>query len=101
MRCSVPVRGADNGADMPRLLLVLSFAALTACGQASDAINKGVTPAKLQSDTATYFKTSPRNVKIGKMQQSMLGTAYQARVGRVLYNCNQFKAAINCERARY
>lgn len=101
MRCSGHGRGAKNGVAMPRLLLVLSFAALTACGQATDAINKGVTPAKLQADTASYFKTSPRNVSIGKMRASMVGTAYQARVGRVLYNCNQFKAAISCERALY
>ena len=86
---------------MPRLLLVLSFVALTACGQATEAVNKSVTPAKLQSDTASYFQTSARNVSIGKMRKSMVGTAYQARVGRVLYNCNQFKAAITCERARY
>ena len=86
---------------MSRLLLVLSFTALAACGQATDAVNKGVTPTKLQADTAAYFRTSKSNVTIGKMQPSMLGMAYQARVGRTLYNCNQFKAAINCERVLY
>lgn len=86
---------------MPRLLLILSFVGLTACGQATEAINKGVTPAKLQADTASYFQTSSRNVVIGKMRASMVGTAYQARVGQVLYNCNQFQAAISCERAQY
>ena len=86
---------------MSRILLVLFLATLTACGQATDAINKGVTPAKLQADTAAYFRTSKSNVAIGNMKPSMVGMAYQARVGRVLYNCNQFKAAINCERAHY
>lgn len=84
---------------MIRILLVLSFVTLAACGQATDAVNKGVTPTKLQADTAAYFRTSKNNVVIAKMRPSILGMAYQARVGRVLYNCNQFKAAINCERA--
>lgn len=86
---------------MRKFLLLTVFTALAACGQASDAVNKGVTPAKLQADTAAYFRTSKSNVTIGKMQKSMVGMAYQARVGRTLYNCNQFKAAINCERALY
>ena len=81
-----------------RTLLFLSLFFLAACGSATEAVNKGVTPAKLQADTARYFQTSTGNVRIGKMQQNMLGTAYQARVGRAHYNCNQFRAAITCER---
>ena len=86
---------------MRKILLLTAFTALAACGQSIDAVNKGVTPAKLQADTATYFRTSKTNVAIGKMKPSMLGMAYQARVNRVLYNCNQFRAAITCERANY
>lgn len=86
---------------MPRLLAVLSLAALAACSQSIEAVNKGVTPAKLQADTARYFDTSPRNVQISKVQKSMVGTSYHARVGRALYTCNQFKAAITCDRAHY
>lgn len=83
---------------MKRLPLLLAFTLLAACGSATEAVNKGVTPAKLQSETARYFQTSTKNVRIGKMHQTMLGTSYQARVGRALYNCNQFRAAITCER---
>jgi hypothetical protein len=85
---------------MPRLLIVLAFAALSACAPATEKVNEGVTPAKLQADTATYFRTSAGNVRVGKMTKGVLGTSYQARVGRTLYNCKQFRAAITCEIAR-
>ncbi|MBT8418541.1 MAG: hypothetical protein KJO42_13970 [Silicimonas sp.] len=85
---------------MPRLLLVLPFTLLTACGSATDAVNKGVTPAKIQADTARYFSTSTKNVQVGNIQQTMLGTSYQARVSRVLYNCSQFRSAVSCDRAQ-
>ena len=91
---------SDDGDTMPRLLFVLAFAALSACAQATEKVNEGVTPAKLQSDTAAYFRTSTGNVKVGKLTQGVLGTSYQARVGRTLYYCKQFRAAITCEIAR-
>jgi hypothetical protein len=85
---------------MSRLALAIALLALSACAEATQKVNEGVTPAKLQTDTASYFRTSVRNVRVGKMHQGMLGTSYQARVGKTLYNCKQFKAALTCELAR-
>ena len=84
---------------MRKFLVILPLAALTACGSATEAVNKGVTPAKILADTARYFSTSTRNVRVANIRQTMLGTTYQARVGRTLYNCNQFRAAVSCDRA--
>lgn len=84
---------------MQKALLALPLILLTACGSATDAMNKGVTPAKLRTDTATYFRTSEHNVAVGEIRQTMLGTSYKARIGKVVYDCNHFRAAVSCERA--
>ena len=86
---------------MPKIPVLLLVVGLTACAQATDSVNKGVTPAKLQADTASYFRTSPANVKISNMNQNVLGTSYRAHVKGHLYLCKTFKAAISCERAHY
>ncbi|NNE79353.1 MAG: hypothetical protein HKN18_03685 [Silicimonas sp.] len=84
---------------MRKLILLVGILAVSACAQATDAVNSDVTQAKLQTDTAKYFDTSPRYVKVGNLKQSMVGTAYQARVGGRLYDCKYFRSAVSCWRA--
>lgn len=84
---------------MRYLPILLSIAALSACASTTEAVNKNVTPAKIQADTARYFSTSPRNVTISNVRQTMLGTNYRARVGRTNYTCSQFRSAVSCDRA--
>ena len=84
---------------MPRLPVLLTFVALSACGQATTAINSDATPTKLQNDTASYFGTSRYNVHVSNQKQSVLGTSYQARVSGTLYDCRYFRSAVTCRRA--
>lgn len=84
---------------MPRFLPLISVLAVSACAQATDAINSDATPAKLKTNTAEYFSTSPYNVKVGNLRPGMLGTAYQARVSGRLYDCRYFKTAVTCKKA--
>ena len=84
---------------MKQTAILAALLALTACADATRAVNSDVTPAKLQSDTASYFATSKRNVRVGNFKQSMIGTAYKARVGRTTYDCNYFRGAVSCNRA--
>jgi len=85
---------------MPRLLLILSFSALSACGYATDKVNSDVTQVKLESDTAGYFETSMSNVSVGSFKRSVVGTSYKARVSGNLYDCHYFRSAVTCNRAR-
>lgn len=86
---------------MRKLLLPITFLALSACGgQVTDAVNSDVTPAKLQNDTAVYFATSRSRVKVGKFEQTVLGTKYKARVAGTLYDCHYFRSSISCNRTR-
>ena len=85
---------------MPRLLLILSFTALSACGYATDKVNSDATQAKLQGDTAGYFETSMSNVSVGSFKRSVVGTSYKARVSGNLYDCRYFRSAVTCAPAR-
>ena len=84
---------------MQKAILLAALLGLTACADATSAVNSDVSPAKLQSSTASYFATSNRNVRIGGLKQSVIGTAYKARVGRTLYDCNYFRGTVSCNRA--
>lgn len=83
---------------MRKLPLILSGLALSACAQATDAINSDATPAKLRAETASYFSTSAYNVSVGNLNPGLLGTAYQARVSGRLYDCRYFKTAVTCSK---
>ena len=74
----LPPGRTHKGITMKKFVILLGLLAASACSQATDAVNSDVTQAKLQSDTAKYFATSPKQVRIGNMKQSVVGTAYQA-----------------------
>ncbi len=84
---------------MSRVLIVLSFAALTACGQATDAVNSDVTPLKLERATADYFGTGAYSVQVSNIKQSVLGSSYRAHVSGRAYNCRYFRSAVTCQYA--
>ena len=84
---------------MQKVLILTGVLALSACAQATESVNSDVTPAKLQADTADYFATNRGNVRVGNLKQSVVGTAYQARVAGTLYDCKYFRSAISCWRA--
>jgi hypothetical protein len=84
---------------MHKSLLFGSLLALAACAQATETVNSDVTTAKLRTDTAVYFNTSPSRVQVGNMRQGVLGTAYQARVSGRVFDCHYFRSSVSCERA--
>ncbi len=84
---------------MKKLLILTALFGLGACASATETVNSDVSRASLQSSTASYFATNKGNVRVGGMKQSVLGTAYQSRVGGTLYNCNYFRGAVSCQRA--
>ena len=81
---------------MTRILALLALAALAACSQATDAVNSDVSVAKLQSDTAVYFATSSRNVRVGNLQSTLVGTSYNAKIGGRMYDCQYFRGTVSC-----
>ena len=84
---------------MKKLVILTALFGLGACASATEMVNSDVSRASLQKDTATYFATSTRNVKVVSISQSVLGTAYQSRVAGKLYNCQYFRGAVSCNRA--
>ncbi|MCV6593278.1 MAG: hypothetical protein OIF48_10030 [Silicimonas sp.] len=85
---------------MKKCAIAAGLFALSACASATEAVNSDVSRGGLQASTAAYFATSRTNVRIGNLNQSVLGTAYQSRVGGQLYDCNYFRGAVSCNRAR-
>lgn len=85
---------------MKKIVILTAILGLGACASATEAVNSDVSRAGLQADTATYFATNRGNVRVGKVSQSVLGTAYQSRVSGTLYDCNYFRGAVSCSRAR-
>ncbi|MEM7718723.1 MAG: hypothetical protein AAF222_05925 [Pseudomonadota bacterium] len=79
--------------------ILLPIFVLSACGQATDAVNSDATPAKVQVETATYFSTSPGNVRVGAFEQTLLGTKYKANVGGRSYDCHYIRSAVTCQNA--
>lgn len=72
---------------------------MSACADATKVVNSDVSPAKLQTDTAAYFSTSKRYVRVGNMKKSVLGTAYQAKVAGRVFDCSYFRGTVSCSRA--
>jgi len=84
---------------MKKLLIIPALLAVSACADATKAVNSDVSAASLKTSTANYFVTSPKHVRVGNLKQSVLGTAYQAMVGGRLFDCDYFRGAVTCSRA--
>ena len=84
---------------MKKLALVTALFALSACADATKAVNSDVSPTKLKVSTASYFSTSSRNVRVGNFKQTVFGTSYQAKVSGRLFDCNYFRGTVTCNRA--
>lgn len=84
---------------MKKLVLITALLGLAACADATKAVNSDVSGARVQHETAVYFATSKSNVRVGGFKQSVLGTAYKARVGRTMYDCKYFRGTVSCSRA--
>ena len=84
---------------MRKLLIFVPVLALTACAQTTEAVNSDATPANIQSKTAEYFSTSPRNVRVGAFNQTVLGTDYKAKVGNRSYDCRYVRKIVTCTNA--
>lgn len=82
---------------MRKSLAFAGLLALAACSQATETVNSDVTSAKLRTDTAVYFNTNPSRVRVGNLRQSVLGTAYQAKVGGRVFDCHYFRSSVSCE----
>ena len=50
-------------------------------------------------ETAKYFSTSTRNVRVGNFEQGVFGTKYKARVGTRMYDCRYVRSLVTCENA--
>ena len=99
--CFSQIRGAatDTSEPMKKLVLITALLGLAACADATKVVNSDVSSARLQSDTAVYFATSKRNVRVGNFKQSVLGTSYKAKVGGRLYDCKYFRGSVTCSAA--
>ncbi|MEM7752335.1 MAG: hypothetical protein AAF230_02915 [Pseudomonadota bacterium] len=84
---------------MRKFLILAPVLALTACGQATEAVNSDATAANVQAETAMYFSTSTRNVQVGGFKQTLLGTEYKAKVGSRSYNCHYVRSSVSCKGA--
>lgn len=78
-------------------MIIVPLLALAACGQATDAVNSDASAANVQMQTAKYFETSPRHVRVGAFKQTMLGTEYKAQVGRRTFNCHYIRKTVSCQ----
>lgn len=84
---------------MRKSLFLLPVLFVAACGQATDAVNSDATAANVQYETAKYFNTSPRNVRVGAFEQTLLGTEYTAQIGRRSYTCHYIRKTVTCQNA--
>ena len=84
---------------MRKLLILTPVLALAACAQATDAVNSNATEANIKTETAKYFSTSSRNVRVGYFKQNVLGTQYKARVGGRSYDCRYVRKIVSCTNA--
>ena len=72
---------------------------LTACASATDAVNSDASAANVQMETAKYFSTSTKNVRVGAFKQTLLGTEYKAKIGSRTYNCHYIRSTVSCQNA--
>lgn len=84
---------------MRKFLILAPVLALTACAQATETVNSDATAANVQVETAKYFSTSTKNVRVGAFEQSLLGTKYKARVGSRTYDCHYVRSTVSCQNA--
>ncbi len=77
----------------------MSVLAVSACAQATETVNSDATAANVTVETAKYFSTSTRNVRVGNFKQSLVGTAYKARVGGRMYDCHYIRKSVSCTNA--
>lgn len=84
---------------MRKTLILMPLLVATACSQATDAVNSDASPATLQLETAKYFATSTRNVQVGNLKRTVLGTEYNARVTGRVFDCHYVRGAVSCVNA--
>ncbi len=86
---------------MQKALVLTAVLVLSACSGAemTDKLHADATPANIKLETAKYFSTSQRSVRVGNMRPGVLGTGYQAKVSGTLYDCRYFKKTVTCSRA--
>ncbi len=84
---------------MRKLLILSAVLALSACAQTTEAVNSDATHANIQSETAKYFSTSTRNVRVGNFEQTVLGTEYRAQVGGRMFDCRYTRKIVTCKNA--
>lgn len=84
---------------MRKLLKLAPVLVLAACAQATDAVNSDATAANVQKETAAYFATSSKNVRVGAFKQTLLGTEYKAQVGSRMFNCHYIRQTVSCQNA--
>ena len=82
---------------MRKLLFLSAIASLSACAQTTEAVNSDATPANIKMETAKYFSTSPRNVRVGNFKQTVLGTEYRAQVGNRMFDCRYTRKIVTCK----
>ena len=84
---------------MRKGLVLLSVLAVSACAQATETVNSDATAANVTVETAKYFSTSTRNVRVGNFKQTLVGTEYKAKVGGRMYECHYIRKAVSCTNA--
>ncbi len=84
---------------MRKILILAPILALAACAQATDAVNSDASATNVKYETAKYFSTSSKNVRVGAFKQTMLGTEYKAKVGGRTFNCRYLRSAVTCQNA--
>lgn len=84
---------------MRKILFLIPVLAIAACGEATDAVNSDATAANVQYETAKYFDTSPRYVRVGAFKQTLLGTEYKAQIGRRSFECHYIRKTVTCQNA--
>ena len=84
---------------MRKLLILAPMLVLTACASATDAVNSDASAANVQMETAKYFSTSTKNVRVGAFKQTLLGTEYKAKIGSRTYNCHYIRSTVSCQNA--
>ena len=84
---------------MRKSLFLLPVLFVAACGQATDAVNSDATAVNVQYETAKYFNTSPRHVRVGALKQTLLGTEYKAQIGSRSFACHYIRKTVTCQNA--
>jgi hypothetical protein len=84
---------------MRKLLILAPVLALAACSEATETVNSDATAASVKYETAKYFSTSTKYVRVGNFNQTLLGTQYKANVGGRMYDCHYIRKTVSCQGA--